>query len=628
MCGIAGIFNFKSSNWCENKTSSIVSKMTQKLINRGPDDLGLKSSPDNKCVLGHRRLSIIDLDKRSAQPMNGIAGSIVFNGEIYNYLELKEILDNDKVILKTTSDTEILLKTIECKGFKHAISQCNGMFAIAYYHNHLKKLYLCRDRVGKKPLFIYKNRKLIAFSSEIKSFLGEFNLSINYDAIIDFMSLGYITGDKTIYNEIKRLKPGIVQEYDFNGDSKQEHYNQYFGNNNSNGNESLNIDYVEELLLNATRLRLRSDVPVGIFLSGGIDSGLLTALASSSTSNKLNTFTAKFSGEQIDESSYAKKVANQYSTNHTELLISSDLYNLVPEVASYLDEPFGDPSVIPTYAISKLASKHVKVVLNGEGSDEIFCGYRRYNAVKIYNILEKLKLGRGLLFAQKILKLKSNNIQHRSKLYFLNRLLNNYSNDKVSMYIKTTGDYFDQHEIQRNLNFKSNYLTKNDIANNHQSILLNSGLNYYQPLDFMVGMSDCLLVKLDMCTMANSLEARCPFLDYELIKYVIGCNRNRLSNIFETKKQLRILSKKFLPSQIVSAPKKGFEIPLKNWMNNELKEMRLDICLENNNLLFDLFDKKYIKSIVNSSNKTTDKENYKLQWLLFMLANWNKYSKK
>ncbi|MBX7148134.1 asparagine synthase (glutamine-hydrolyzing) [bacterium] len=630
MCGIAGIYlnSPKEAAFLLEKVSSIVSAISH----RGPDGHGTWADAQGQLVLGHARLAIIDLSKDGKQPMLSQSGNFVltFNGEIYNYVELREELAGMGVQFRGTSDTEVLLEAMERWGIEKTLKRARGMFAVALWDIKKKILWLGRDRVGKKPLYVYQDHQCLVFASEIKGILKYPDISVNLSsqALSDYLTLGFVVGPQTIYKEITEINPGTLVCFKENFTVREEINYWSFPNEASRILSPQEIEKETERLLNeAIKLRLRADVPVGVFLSGGIDSGLITAMAALQSSQPLQTFTVSFGNSSFDESHLASLVAERYHTQHREIRLDPDLRDLLPQIVRTYDEPFADPSAVPTYAISQEASRYVKVVLNGEGSDELFGGYRRTYAMrwlqKIQFILQLLPQG-SLGGLAKILPQPQG---FRNAYSFFHRFIRAAQADAQTRYLLWSSDGFDEEEkafLGKN-SFHNQLSTREVLSERLSDYSSLPPLAQFMAFDFLVGMADCLLPKIDMATMAHGLEGRSPFLDQELVYWVAGLDKRNLLSGGDTKPVLRSIAKRYLPDGIVSAPKRGFEMPLVRWMKEDLYDMARDTCLSQNSILFDMFDRDQVSALVNRQTSLDDERWAKRLWTFFMLASWGKY---
>jgi len=622
MCGIFGIVKLNG----EFVNPEEIKRGINLLVHRGPDDKGIYT--DGPIGLGHTRLSIIDLSRNARQPLRNEDASmyLVFNGEIYNFKSLKNILKKKGHTFLSRSDAEVVIHGYEEWG-ENILSYLNGMFAFAIFDKKDRKLFLARDRVGKKPLYYSLNEKRFIFASELKALLNinNSNFSINSQALYNYLTFGYIPGPQTIYKNIYEIPPSHYFIIKNNRINKYEYWNiTYDKKRKINFHDAINeIDY---LLKEAVKCRLISDVPIGIFLSGGIDSGLITALTSRLSENPVKTLTVSFDDTDFDESLLAKKVSNLYRTKHIEIKISPNIKKDLPFIVKAYDEPFADPSAIPSYFVAKEAKKYVKVILNGDGGDEIFGGYRRHLAIKL---LDKSKyIFNSIPKKWAILLINSLPVpkDFRSSYAFLHRFLRGAFQDPSERYISWCMDGFTQIEKQYLYeDFPYKYFNS-EIELLNQKIINNTlSLDDFMILDYKLNLPDCLLVKMDIATMAHGLEARSPFLDYRIAEWASRLNSNIKMKGFRTKPVLRELAKQYLPKAIVFAPKRGFEIPLIKWLRNDLKEMVWDICLDPNGIIKELFNKGYVENLLNEKINIDPGRWSKRVWILFMLAMWNKY---
>ncbi len=555
MCGICGF------NWNDKKLIKI---MTDIISHRGPDDEGYYL---NKSVsFGHRRLSILDISKLGHQPMFNDNNDIVviFAGEIWNYLILKNDLIEKGYKFKSNSDTEVIVKGYEY--YKENIfNLLDGMFTIAIYDVKNKKIILARDKIGKKPLYYYKNGKKFIFSSEIKSILSSniVNKEINMDCLSDYLTLRYSPNCITMFNGIKKLAPGsflILQ----NNDLK---LNKFYSLPKFQKNKG-DIKVVNFLLSNSIKKRLISDVPIGVFLSGGLDSSTIVAIMSNFNKN-IKTFSATFDSA-VDESKYAKLVSKEFKTNHTEIKIDKNLLKYLPEVVWHFDEPLADPASLPTYMLCKEVSKHVKVALSGEGGDELFGGYDNYNSIPKLLIINKIPFFLRRKFLSPIILLLSSFYKYpkKHKLLAISEILKKKSlmeSYKEMFYFPFNRE---KNKILENSKSKDYF---DDFFDKNEELEITTQKYYFNEW-----LPNDLLMKADKMAMAHGLEVRTPFLDSELIKYFFSLNYNEKykRNLFK-----RAVSK-ILPSKIIKRKKQGFTLPLNEWFSNKETFLRIHPFLE------------------------------------------------
>jgi len=598
MCGIAGAINYKKYD---------LEGMKDSLYHRGPNEQDIFY--ENSIALLHTRLSIQDLSN-GHQPFHYSSYSMVFNGEIYNHLELrKTVLKEYKFF--TTSDTETLLY-MYIKFGSGMFEYLDGMFAFCILDRKKNHLFLAKDRAGKKPLYIYNDSDGILFASEINAIkVGVQNLKINKEAIESYLRNGIFFCANTAFNKLVNLQAGHYVTIDI--DTLQISAYRYFNildfySKPSSMSFEESLKEVDNILHKSIKDRLESsDLEVGAFLSGGIDSSLVVAIASSYQKN-LKTFTVKFS-DGYDESHLAKLTANKYSTDHHELNISMHLKEDIEAILCNYGQPFMDSSAIPSYYVSKEAKKYVTVILNGDGADEIFGGYRRY--VPATNGM--LDMASKFSFLTKVLPKPHN----KKSLYnYGYRLLSMANKKGLDFYASSTGDIFedeynfDKNSIDENMD---NFITKVDL----------DPLSKMLYLDFNILLFSDLLVKMDIATMSQSLEGRSPFLSKYMLEFVPTIKNQYKIKRSSTKHILRELSKKYLPRELITQPKRGFEVPLKKWVENDLKENIFD-NLRGDSFSSEFIDKKFIYDVLNKKINISNEKRAKMLWTMYCLEVWNK----
>lgn len=622
MCGIAGIYAPRGGEGLVET----VRAMSDALAHRGPDGSGVWGDPRGRCALGHRRLAIIDLGEEGAQPMRSADGrfALTYNGEIYNFKELRAELEGRGTRFRGHSDTEVLVEAIAAWGVEAALERAVGMFAAALWDLEEGRLWLFRDRAGKKPLYYTLQGGRLWFASEIKGLRRVAGLELNLDreALGHYLGLAYVPAPLTIYREVREVPPGCVMSLDEGLEPRIAPYWRLpVGGGRRVGREEA-VEQVEALLDEAVALRLRADVPVGVFLSGGIDSGLITALAARRSAQPVRTFSATFGSSAFDESPLARQVAERYATEHHELRLTPQLDELLPAVAAAYDEPFADPSAIPTYAIAGEAARHVKVVLNGEGSDELFGGYRRHRAVNYFTRVA----GPARLLSEagwrRLHAALPRPRGFRTPYSFLYRFLRGFGAGPYGRYLLWGSDGFTEAEKGALLG-DAPPPTEAFLAEQFADLLATDPLSHFMAVDFLSGMADCLLVKVDVATMAHSLEGRSPFLDHRVVEWAAGLDRRDLLHGRESKPILRALARRHLPSDLVGAPKRGFEIPLVEWVHGPLRTMIGDLCLREGGIVLELFDRDGIAALVDGRGEMDDERRAKRLWILLMLALWD-----
>ncbi len=618
MCGICGIMEPGLQD-----RDKLVESMIKRLHHRGPDAQGVWG--DDCTTLGHARLSIIDLSPSGKQPMSNEDNSVwvVLNGEIYNYRELKKDLEEQGHCFRGTSDTEVLPHLYEEYGV-NLFSHLHGMFALAIWDTRKQLLLLARDRVGKKPLFYAGLHKGFAFASEMKALLAipDTDAEPRAQGVYDYLTFGVIPGPDTIYSGIHRVPPGHYLQVTQDGVPETKSYWQleYLPKYKISGDEA--HEEVLRLLRQAVRLRLRSDVPVGSFLSGGIDSGLVTAIASQESDAVLNTYTIGFQDKAFDERELARSVAEYYGTNHKEFLVHSDMKKDIEFVLGFYDEPHSGPSAVPSFAVSRLAAQHTKVVLNGDGGDETFAGYRRYMAEKFFATLDSLGLGKGRPFYRLLNDLLPMPRKGRNLYQFLHRFIRGLSVHPDMRYMAWTHDRLTEAEKSELYGGQKSFQSYMRVI--HRLVKGEDGLGAVDRMlrkDFCMLLPDDHLIKMDIATMAYSLEARSPLLDHKLLEFTARLPENIKLSGYTTKPILRSLAERFLPAPVIKAPKKGFEVPIVRWMSHDLNGMLRERVLSSDSFCMATFDHKAIRNLIDG--KEWDIKRWaNIVWSLLCLEIW------
>ncbi len=607
MCGIAGSVNHKLA----------YNSLRAAMLHRGPD--GQNGYSTGPVDFYHLRLSIQDI-AGGAQPMHlGDRYSIIFNGEIYNHTELRKKYDING---QTHSDTETILHLYAKLGpdFLH---QLDGMFAMAIYDQKQNKLFLARDRAGKKPLYYYTKGKQFVFASELNALKSQLPLEIETAHIDHYFRLGVFYRSMTPYKYVAEMPAGTWMEIDCDSLAIREErwwdIHQYYRQSSSDGLEEA-LRQTEDRLQRSIRRRLESsDLEVGCFLSGGIDSGLITAMASKMTS-KLKTFTVSFAGE-YNEAPLAKLVADQYNTDHTEIKISfNNLVNDIEKILCNYGEPFFDSSAIPSYYVSQAARKHLTVILNGDGADELFAGYRRYVPFARYDFFNAHSFVRASALAIK--KILPPSAEKKSTYNFLYRLASFASKSNLETYLSAGLDIIEDYES--NIINTSDYLQplRTDFSRIASSPL--SGLKKIMNMDFDTNLFSDLLVKMDIATMAHSLEGRSPFLGKELLEYAPTLNDSLKIRGGTTKFLLRTLAKEYLPADLINQPKRGFEIPLKKWIDHELRDMIQDYVGSPSAYHRSFIKPAFTEQLLANTAPVPAEKRAKILWTIFCLEVWYK----
>jgi asparagine synthase (glutamine-hydrolysing) len=577
MCGITGKLNFCAD---EPVAFETIARMCGVMKYRGPDDEGIFL--DANFGMGMRRLSIIDLSS-GKQPIHNEDKSVwtVFNGEIYNYLDLRSQLQCRGHKFYTQTDTEVIVHLYEEYG-EGFVKHLAGMFAIALWDRRRKQLILARDRLGIKPLYYSVNSHRIIFGSEIKALLQDgVNKDIDFQALHDYLSFNYIPGPRSIFTHIRKLPPGHILMYSRGITNITPYWKLRYSSNPSDQKNRSEEHYCEELyeLLKTTvQQHLISDVPLGIFLSGGIDSSSLVALMRSVSSQRLRTFSIGFEEQSYDELGYARAVARQFGTEHHELLVRPNAIELLPELVRYFDEPFADSSIIPLYWVSKLARKHVKVALSGEGGDEVFAGYETYAAYKFAEIYKLLPTVLTTRIIPTIIRRLPVSHQKVSFDYKAKRFVDGALLHPAEGHFRWKVIFTEEAKAAlygRDMNGFKDPMTLYCDAYKHCTAP--DPVMKLQHIDLQIYLPDDLLVKADRMSMANSLEVRVPFLDHRVVEFAASIPSWLKIRGLTKKYILKQTMARQLPTQVLKGKKRGFNVPLPIWFRHELRDFVHDI---------------------------------------------------
>ena len=619
MCGISGYYSTL------NKFSvSDLRVMTDTLAHRGPDAFGYFT--DNYVGLGHRRLSIIDLSDSANQPMHSSNNRyvIVYNGEVYNFNEIAaELKQKFKTDFKTSSDTEVILEAYAQYG-PDFVQKLNGMFAIAIYDKQNQELFVVRDRIGIKPFYYFWDGANFAFSSELQALtkIKSIPLEIDRNAVYHFLHLGFILAPQSIYKSIKKLESGTWCKV-------SENYleiSKYWSIDNHVKNKILTNEkqatiVLSDLLMSAVQYQIKSDVPFGVFLSGGIDSSLVTALAVNLSGVPVNTFSIGFGENKYNESAYAKAVANYLGTNHHEFIVSyKDAIDLIETIFEAYSEPFADSSSIPTMLVSKLARQHVTVTLSGEGGDELFMGYGAYkwarrlnnSSVKLFHnqiayLLSKSKYKRHsnyFVFPQQNL-LYSHILSQEQYYYSLSEI-----NNLVTDGFKSSAGAMNIEKLN-NFGIEINHLKRNLNSDEKQAIF---DLSFY--------LQDDLLTKVDRASMHYSLETRVPYLDHRIIEFALNLSPKLKYKNGTSKYILKEILYQYIPSRFFERPKQGFAIPLEKWLKNELSFLINEYLSEEIITKYNFVNYKNVQLLINKFRSNNADYLYNKLWILIVLHKW------
>lgn len=618
MCGIVGLYNFNNKPVDE----ILLAGMRDTLAHRGPDGAGFYISPDKKAGLGHRRLSIIDLSQKADQPMSNEDGTvwIVFNGEIYNFQELRPDLEKRGHRFKSNSDTEVIIHLYE-EYKEKCLDFLRGMFAFAIWDEREQKLFLARDRVGKKPLKYFIGPDFIVFASELKAILKhpEVHKEPDLEAIYQYLTFQYVPHPMTGFVGIKKLSPATYLIIDKNGNIEEKRY--------------WRLDYTEKLDLSeeewkkkiieeleeAVKLRMISDVPLGAFLSGGVDSSAIVALMSKFSAKPVKTFSIGFEEEAYNELPYARKIAKLFNTDHHEFIVKPDAIEILPKLAYHYEEPYADSSAIPTFYLAELTKKYVTVALNGDGGDENFAGYDRYDYHKanIYYQKMPLFLKNIIFFGTSLFSSFGGNDMKR-----IARFVSVIGKDPEETYLNYIC-YFN--EIQKrevlNKNFNSNYSSEKLLKEKFNDSGVKNWLDRVLYADFNSYLPDALMPKVDIASMANSLESRSPFLDYRFLEFTAKIPPHLKIKKGIKKYIFKKALKSILPQDIIARNKMGFGVPLAKWFRSDLRDYVYDVLVKKQSKNSGFLNKEKIKEILDLHS--SGKENFANHiFALLMLELW------
>lgn len=623
MCGITGKIYFDNNSVSEQD----ILTMNKKILHRGPDDGGVFISQDQKIGLGHRRLSIIDLSPLGHQPMSYLNRYwIVFNGEIYNFQEKKELLQKEGYEFKSKSDTEVILALYDKFG-KKCLEHLRGMFAFAIYDEQEKTIFCVRDRVGKKPFKYYLNENVFLFASELKAILTqkEYEKEVDYIAIHHYLTLQYCPAPLTGFKNLKKLEPAHYLFIDLK--TKKVEKERYWKLDYS---KKLNLTEKEwkkkiiEKLEECVKLRMISDVPLGAFLSGGIDSSAIVGLMSKLSNKPVKTFSIGFEEEKYNELPYAKIVANKFKTDHKEFIVKPNAIEMLPKLVYHYEEPYADSSALPTYYVSKMTRDFVTVALNGDGGDENFAGYGRYSVQKFGLWYDKIILIHKYLILP-ISKFLASHIKNTffDRAYLFAKTLCEKYNYRYLNYIR----YF-SNELKDEIytdNFKKKMIGINSydiVAEKFNESGTKNKMDQCLYADFSTYLPDDLMVKVDIDSMAVSLEGRSPFLDHEMLELTAKIPFDlKIKGLNNKKYILKESLRGLVPNEVMFRPKMGFGVPIDAWFRGELKNFAYNTLLSEKAISRGIFKKEAVEAILDEHANTKISHAYRI-WALITLELW------
>lgn len=623
MCGISGKIFFNGSSVSQQD----ILAMNEKIKHRGPDDGGVYISPDKKVGLGHRRLSIIDLSPLGHQPMNYLDRYwIVFNGEIYNFQEKREMLQREGYSFKSKTDTEVILALYDKFG-KKCLEHLRGMFAFAIYDEKEKTIFCARDRVGKKPFKYYLDDNVFIFASELKAILTqkEYHKEPDYIAIHHYLTLQYCPAPMTGFKDIKKLEPAHFLFIDLRTRKiEKERYWKLDYSKKLNLSEDEWKKIIMEKLEECVKLRMLSDVPLGAFLSGGIDSSAVVGIMSKLSDKPVKTFSIGFEEEKYNELPYARMIADKFKTDHKEFIIKPNAIEILPMLVKQYEEPYADSSALPTYYVSKMTREYVTVALNGDGGDENFAGYPWYSIQKFVNFYENFSFIHNLFIAP-ICNTLDKNFKN-DFLEKLNRFAKTLSQENSKRYLsyicyftnKMKGELYATDFKNRVLGKDSFNILKSKFNESFTSNRLDQALY----VDINSYLPDDLLAKVDIASMMVALEGRSPFLDHEMMELTAKIPAElKLKSMNNKKYILKKTLEELVPREILYRPKRGFQVPIEAWFKNDLRQYLISKLISEKLKNRNIFKEEYIKEII--CLQTSDRINYsKHLWALLTLELW------
>ena len=616
MCGIAGTLAVDAAAAADGEA---VRRMCDAMVHRGPDDHGYLN--DGACALGHRRLSIIDLRPEGAQPMTNEDGSIavVVNGEIYNFQALRRDLEAKGHTFKSRSDSEVIVHLYEEEGVDF-LDHLRGMFALALWDARRRRLVLARDRFGKKPLFYHADAKGLVFASELGALAesGRFERRPNIDAIDAFLSLQYVPSPWTAFEGVHKLPAGCRLICENGKIGAPERYFELRFDQPTTGSLPELTERLHEHVLDAVRVRMVSDVPLGAFLSGGLDSSLVVAMMAMQSTQPVKTFSVGFTSKDFSELPYAKMVSDRYGTDHHEIVVEPDMASVIPEFVRHYGEPFADSSALPTWYLCEYTRTGVTVALSGDGADEAFAGYRRYSHSRTARVLRGLPgplptvlaktLGSIPIPAAQQVRDYGRRLMEPEHVRFLGLAAHIPHEDRVALYSEPMRQRFAEDLVARRFGELYAASTASDPVNR----LLD--------LDIQTYLTDDILTKVDIASMAHSLEVRCPLVDQELMAFAASLPGSMKLRGLTTKLILREVAKPLLPEKILRRRKQGFGLPVDRWMRDDLAPLSRDVLLDQTARERGIFDPASIETLLLQHQRGEPRGDQ--IWALMMLELW------
>ena len=616
MCGIAGML---AANPQAAPDGKAVWRMCDAMVHRGPDDHGYLR--DGPCALGHRRLSIIDLRPEGAQPMTNEDDSIavVVNGEIYNFQELRYELEAKGHRFKSRSDSEVIVHLYEEEGLDF-LDRLRGMFALALWDAARQRLVLARDRFGKKPLFYHSGPEGLVFASELGALAesNHFDRRPNIDAIDAFLCLQYVPSPWTAFEGVRKLPAGCRLVCENGSIGEPERYFELRFDQPITGPLPEFTERLHAQIEDAVRVRMVSDVPLGAFLSGGLDSSLIVAMMAMHSSQPVKTFAVGFTSKDFSELPYAEMVAERYGTDHHEIVVQPDMASVIPEFVRRYGEPFADSSALPTWYLCEYTRTGVTVALSGDGGDEAFSGYRRYSHSRTARMLRGLPgplpsvlakaIGSIPIPAAQQVRDFGRRLMEPEHVRFLGLAAHIPHEDRLALYGQAMRERFSDDPVARR------------FAELYAASTASDPVNRLLDLDIQTYLTDDILTKVDIASMAHSLEVRCPLVDQDLMVFAASLPGEVKLRGLTTKLILREVAKPLLPEKILTRRKQGFGLPVDRWMREDLSPMSRDVLLDQTARERGLFDPAAIEALLEQHQRGVPRGDQ--IWALMMLELW------
>jgi len=616
MCGIAGVL---AGDPTRLQDGEIVRRMCDAMVHRGPDDHGYLT--DGPCALGHRRLSIIDLRPEGVQPMTNEDGSIavVVNGEIYNFQELRRELQAKGHTFKSRSDSEVIVHLYEEEGVDF-LDHLRGMFALALWDRPRRRLVLARDRFGKKPLFYHAGPKGIVFASELGALAesGRFERRPDIDAIDAFLSLQYVPSPRTAFEGVKKLPAGCRLICENGHIGEPERYFELRFDQPTTGSLAELTERLHAHVEDAVRVRMVSDVPLGAFLSGGLDSSLVVAMMAMQSSQPVKTFSVGFTNKDFSELPYAKMVSERYGTDHHEIVVEPDMASVIPEFVRHYGEPFADSSALPTWYLCQYTRTGVTVALSGDGADEAFAGYRRHSHSRTARMLRRLPRPLPAMLAKTLASVPlpaaqqvrgyGRRLMEPEHVRFLGLAAHIPHEDRIALYGQAMRDRFADDQVARS------------FGEIYAASTARDPVNRILDLEIQTYLTDDILTKVDIASMAHSLEVRCPLVDQELMSFAASLPGAMKLRGLTTKRILREVAKPLLPEKILTRRKQGFGLPVDRWMRYDLAPLSRDVLLDQTARERGIFAPAAIEQLLRQHQRGEPRGDQ--IWALMMLELW------